>query len=124
MPRGRTATDKIPRSTKQAEAFLRSLVATKPELTVKPMFGNVSAFVNGNMYAGVFGDDLFVRLPESEGAELLKVRGARYFEPMKGRVMKGYVVLPKAWKGDEAKVKPWVSKALKSTSKLPPKPKK
>jgi TfoX/Sxy family transcriptional regulator of competence genes len=116
--------DKIPRSTKEAEAFLRSLVPSRPEVTVRPMFGNVSAFVNGNMYAGVFGDDLFVRLPESEGAELLKIKGASYFEPMKGRVMKGYVVFPRAWKGEEAKVKPWMSKALNSTSKLPPKPKK
>jgi len=88
------------------------------------MFGNVSAFVNGNMYAGVFGDDLFVRLPEPEGAELLKVKGASYFEPMKGRAMKGYVVVPKAWRGDAAKIRPWMSKALEWTSKLPPKPKK
>jgi TfoX/Sxy family transcriptional regulator of competence genes len=116
--------NKIPRSTKESEAILRSLVPDRADVTVRPMFGNRSAFVNGNMYAGVFGDDLFVRLPESESADLLKNRGASFFEPMKGRAMKGYVVVPKAWLRDPEKLKPWVAKALAWTAKMPPKAKK
>ncbi|HUI00520.1 MAG TPA: TfoX/Sxy family protein [Nitrososphaerales archaeon] len=115
---------KIPRSTKESEAFLRSLVPDRPEVSVRPMFGNLSAFVNGNMYAGVFGDDLFVRLSEEDAAALLKVKGAGPFEPMKGRAMKGYIVVPREWRNDPARVKPWVSKALARTGKMPAKAKK
>jgi len=116
--------DKMPRSTKESEAFLRSMVTRRPEVTVRPMFGNLSAFVNGNMYAGVFGDDLFVRLSEGDSKELLEFKGASLFEPMKGRAMKGYVVVPRAWKGDMAKLKPWVMKAEDFTGRMPPKAKK
>ena len=88
------------------------------------MFGNLSAFVNGNMYAGVFGEDLFVRLSKDDSAELMKVKGSGPFEPIKGRPMTGYTVVPKAWKGDAAKAKPWVAKALDYVGGLPPKSKK
>lgn len=115
---------KIPRSTPQSEQFLRSLLPDANGVTVRPMFGNLSAFINGNMYAGVFGEDLFVRLSPADGAELLKEKGAAYFEPMKGRQMKGYVVFPKGWNGDAARVKPWMAKALGWVKKMPPKAKK
>ena len=116
--------DKMPKSTPRSEAFLRSLVPTKPEVTVRPMFGNLSAFVNGNMYAGVFGEDLFVRLSKEDASELQKVKGSSPFEPMKGRPMTGYMVVPKIWAADPPKVKPWMAKALEYTGKLPPKVKK
>jgi TfoX/Sxy family transcriptional regulator of competence genes len=119
--RRRTTVDKIPKSTKEAEAFLRSLLPRRADVTVGPMFGNLSALVNGNVYAGFFADELFVRLPEGERDGLLRARGASYFEPMRGRPMKGYVVVPKAWMGDPARVMPWMSIALEWTSKLPAK---
>ena len=33
---------------------------------VTPMFGNVAAFVNGNMFMGVFGADIGVKLSEAD----------------------------------------------------------
>jgi len=117
--------DKIPRSTKESEALLRSVLPEKKEVTVRPMFGNLAAFVDGNMSVGLYGDDLFVRLASSDRAELLKVEGASVFEPMKGRQMKEYVVLPRSWRRDPAKIKPWVSRSLEWSGQLPPKkPKK
>ena len=113
--------DKIPKASKESEAFLKCLVPADTGVTIRPMFGNLSAFVNGNMYAGVFGDDLFVRLSEDDAAALLKVKGASRFEPMKGRPMKGYVVVPRDWKGDAAKASPWVATALVWTRKMPSK---
>jgi TfoX/Sxy family transcriptional regulator of competence genes len=85
------------------------------------MFGNLAAFVNGNMSVGLYGDDLLVRLPEAERTELLKNKGAAIFEPMKGRKMKEYVTLPRAWITDRAKIEPWVDKSLNWSGKLPPK---
>lgn len=115
--------NKIPGSSKESETFLRSLLPERPEITLRPMFGNLTAFLNGNMSVGLFGNGLIFRLPEKEGAELLKVKGASAFEPMKGRVMTGYFVAPKSWNGDAAKARPWVEKALEWTAKLPAKKK-
>jgi len=85
------------------------------------MFGNISAFVNGNMFAGLFGDDLFVRLSDESRKELLEKKGASLLEPMKGKPMKEYVVLPNAWRNQHETVRIWVTRSLDWTSKLPPK---
>ena len=87
------------------------------------MFGNVSAFVNGNMFAGLYGEDLFVRLSENDSAELLKNRGASPFEPMKGKPMRGYFFIPRSWRQQPDQVRAWVSKSLDWTAKLPAKKK-
>jgi len=85
------------------------------------MFGNISAFVNGNMFAGLFGNDLFVRLSEESRTELLEEKGASRLEPMKGKPMKEYVVIPKIWQDQHETVRLWVARSLDWTSKLPPK---
>jgi hypothetical protein len=36
------------------------------------MFGNVGAFVNGNMFMGLFGADVGVKLGDSDAASLTK----------------------------------------------------
>jgi TfoX/Sxy family transcriptional regulator of competence genes len=89
------------------------------------MFGNLSAFVNGNMFMGVYGDDLFVRLSETQQSELLKHKGAGPFEPMPGRPMTGYIIMPRSWREDQtSNVKKWVAHSLEFAAKLPPKKKK
>ena len=89
---------KIPRSDKESVDLFRSLVPKDDRVTVRPMFGNISAFVNGNMFFGVFGTDLFVRLSSEDQLELRKNKGSSMLEPMKGKPMKDYVVLPKTWR--------------------------
>jgi TfoX/Sxy family transcriptional regulator of competence genes len=116
--------NKMPKSSKESEALLRSLLPASKEVTVRPMFGNLSAFVGGNMSVGVFGEDLFVRLSDSDRAKLLENEGAAVFEPMAGRQMKEYVVVPRSWKRDPAKIKPWVARSLEWSSKLPAKKQK
>jgi hypothetical protein len=58
------------------------------------MFGNLAAFLHGHVFLGVFGETVFVRLPEDARAELMERGGAR-FEPMKGRLMTEYVASPR-----------------------------
>jgi TfoX/Sxy family transcriptional regulator of competence genes len=86
------------------------------------MFGNLGAFVNGNMFAGLFGEDLFVRLPEVERAAV-KRKGGRDFEPMPGRAMTGYVVLPGTWQRSPASARTLVEKALTLARAMPAKSK-
>src|SRR5213596_455745 len=52
---------------------------------------------------------------------LLKQKGARFLEPMKGRPMKDYVITPKTWMNDADTVRIWVSRSLAWSSKLPAK---
>src|SRR5437660_4442649 len=112
---------KIPRPDKESLDLFRSLVPKDDRVTVRPMFGNISAFVNGNMFFGVFGNDLFVRLSSEDQLELRKNKGSSMLEPLKGKPMKDYVVLPKTWRARPETLRSWISKSLEWSSKLPPK---
>lgn len=114
---------KIPRSDKESEEFFKSLVTAEQGVSVRSMFGNLAAFVNGNMFAGLYGNDFFVRLSEQESQDLLKHEGAALFEPMKGRPMKGYFLIPRNWKDRPDLIRSWIQKSRSSTSKLPVKKK-
>ncbi len=105
--------------------YFKTVVPQDPRVTTRPMFGNISAFVNGNMFMGVYGRDLFVRLQEAQQEELLKQKGAGPFEVMPGRAMTGYVVLPRSWRDKEnSNVRKWVGLSLEFAAKLPAKEKK
>jgi TfoX/Sxy family transcriptional regulator of competence genes len=58
----------------------------------RKMFGYPAYFINGNMFVGVFGDKLFLRLSESDIVKITETcKDISAFEPMHGRPMKGYV---------------------------------
>src|SRR5437764_15256202 len=92
----------MPKPTEADKQFFRSLVPDDPRVEIKPMFGNLGAFVNGNMFAGLFGPDVGVRLAEADGAELAREPGAGPFGPAE-RPMGGYVSLPGAWRSTPEK---------------------
>ena len=54
----------MPKHSDEAKAHFRSLVKDAPGVEVKPMFGSLGAFVNGNMFAGLFGPNVGVKLDE------------------------------------------------------------
>ena len=92
-----------------------------PAVERRKMFGYPCAFVNGNMFTGVFAELIMVRLPDQQRAELLAIEGAAPFEPMAGRPMKEYVVLPESVLRNERALKGWIDKAFLSAASLPPK---
>jgi TfoX/Sxy family transcriptional regulator of competence genes len=110
----------MPKPTEDAKAAFTKLVPSDPGITLRPMFGNLSAFVNGNMFAGLFGEDLFVRLPDDE-AELIRKQGGRAFEPMPGHAMKGYVTVPATWRSKPSATHHFIVSALAFARTLPPK---
>src|SRR3990172_802017 len=67
-----------------------------PEAEPRKVFGYPAAVVNGHMFAGLHQADLILRLSEADRANLLKCPGAKLFEPMPGRPMREYVVVPPA----------------------------
>lgn len=112
----------IPKPSDADKAYFRSIVPTDPRVEVKPMFGNLGAFVNGNMFMGLLGADIGVKLGPTDAAALLEVDGAGPFGPTE-RPMGGYVALPASWRGDAATAR-WVTRALDHVAALPPKPPK
>ena len=52
----------LPKASDDAKALFAEVVPDDPRVVVKPMFGNLGAFVNGNMFAGLFGDRIGVRV--------------------------------------------------------------
>jgi hypothetical protein len=109
----------IPRPTEADQAYFRSIVPTGPGIEVKPMFGNLAAFLNGNMFLGLLGDAIGVKLDPADAAALLTIDGAAPFGPP-GRPMGGWVSLPTSWRGS-AETDGWVSKALEHAARLPAK---
>ena len=97
----------------------RSIVPDDPRVVVKPMFGNLGAFVNGNMFMGLYGADVGVKLPPGSADALRAVEGAGRFGPP-GSPMGGYVVLPPASIGTPEGDR-WIALALEHVGALPPK---
>jgi TfoX/Sxy family transcriptional regulator of competence genes len=108
---------KIPKPSEADKARFQALVPDDPRVEVKPMFGNLGAFVNGNMFMGLFGPDIGVKLPEGEAQQVM-ASGGGPFGPAE-RPMGGYVSLPAASTAAEAGT--WIDKALDHVGALPPK---
>lgn len=111
---------KMPKPSEEDKDYFRSIVPDHPAVEIKPMFGNVAAFVNGNMFMGLFGPAIGLRLTESQRGELLTVAGSGPFGPEE-RPMKEYVSLPPSWRSESNKTATWVEKALDHTATLSPK---
>jgi TfoX/Sxy family transcriptional regulator of competence genes len=82
------------------------------------MFGYPAGFVNGNMFIGLFQENMILRLPESHRQEFLKVDGAKIFEPMPGRPMREYVAVPPRVMANQKELASWVSRALEYGASL------
>jgi TfoX/Sxy family transcriptional regulator of competence genes len=108
----------IPKPTESDRARFEALVPADPRVAVKPMFGNLGAFVNGNMFMGLFGADIGVKLARADADELLATEGAGPFGPAE-RPMGGYVTLPAI--ADRPVLDAWIARSLAYVASLPPK---
>ncbi len=114
----------FPKPTPEAKEAFDAWLPPDARVSVKPMFGNLAAFVDEHMFMGVFGDHVFLRLTEPDRSELIARTGTSVFEPMAGRPMKEYVLLPEEWRETPTEAHAWVMRSLSWVGNLPPKPKK
>ncbi len=105
------------------EAF-ETATSGLPGAEPQKMFGYSCVFAKGNMFAGLHEAGMVLRLPDEQRAEFLRLEGAKQFEPMPGRVMREYAVVPKVLLNSPEQLRPWVEKSLAFVSSLPAKPKK
>jgi TfoX/Sxy family transcriptional regulator of competence genes len=98
-------------------------LAPFPEADRKKMGGYPAAFTNTQMFAGLFEDFMVIRLPAAE-LEEFKRQGATPFEPVNGRSMKEYAVVPQDILESEVRLRGWLQKSFNYARSLPPKPPK
>jgi TfoX/Sxy family transcriptional regulator of competence genes len=101
-----------------------SVIPDDRRISRRKMFGYPAAFVNGNLFAGLHQESFILRLSAAD-REIMKDRlGATTFEPIKGRQMREYVVLPEDLLTDGAQLARWLEQSLAYAHTLVPKSKK
>lgn len=113
-PRWRPAPDEL------KQVFEKAIQAF-PDAEPRKVFGYPAAVINGHMFSGLHQDDMILRLADDDRTQLLKRAGARVFEPMPGRPMREYVVVPPSIRDSKTQLKNWLGKALAYTRSLPAK---
>lgn len=99
---------------------ISAIVAGWGNVDRKRMFGGVCHLLDGNMFAGVLGASLILRLGPEEGGKALAVRSVRPFD-LTGRPMKGWVVVDPPAIGGETGLRAWLERAHAYAKTLPAK---
>ncbi len=84
----------------------------------KQMFGYPTCVLRGNMFMGLHEDALILRLSDADRAEFAQRHGGTAFEPMPGRPMREYVVVPPGMVYTDA-ADEWVRKSRAYAEQLP-----
>lgn len=104
----------------QFTAVTDRLIADAPDAHRRKMFGYPACFAGGHLVTSLHEDRWIVRLPEQQITELAAMGGTP-FEPMAGRPMRGFMVLPDAVRADDAALDAWLARALAHVRTMPPK---
>ena len=107
----------VPRPTEADKERFRELVPSESNVEVKPMFGNLGAFVNGNMFMGLFGSDIGLKLSPAD-QESLRAAGGGDYGPAE-RPMGGFVSLPASAQPEQ--LNEWIAAALTYVGSMPAK---
>ena len=102
------------------ETFL-AVIPDDPKIKHRKMFGYPAAFINGNLFAGLHQETLMVRLSEADRDRARSDLQAEAFEPMPGRAMREYMVLPDHVVAEPIELGKWVERSIAYALSLPPK---
>ncbi len=92
------------------------------ECRKKPMFGAPVYFVNENMWTGVKGGKVFLRLSEDDQLRIQSENDAiRPFEPRPNFFMKEYVEIPESTLSETDFISRWLDHSYAFVRCLPPK---
>lgn len=104
----------------QLAGRIRDVVGEDPGVDERKMFGGIAFLLDGNMFVGVTGDDLMVRVGPEAWAACLAEPHAREMD-FTGRSMKGYVFVGADGTAEDQDLATWVGRALSFVGGLPPK---
>ena len=88
--------------------------------TEKKMFGGLAFLLDGNMAAGISGDELMVRLSPQDGDAALEEPHTRPFD-MTGRPMRGWILVAGDGLDDDKQLAAWVDRGVAHAASLPAK---
>ena len=100
-----------------AERVRLNAADAEGEVTERKMFGGLAFLLNGNMFAGVVGDELMVRLGEAGAAAALRDEHVREMD-FTGRTMRSMVFVAREGLDGPA-LDDWVSAAASFALSLP-----
>jgi|SRR6186997_3285127 len=100
---------------------IRDILAPRPALSERKMFGGIAFLLAGNMAVGVIGEELMVRLDPEDAEKALREPHTRPMD-FTGKPAKNMVyVEPEGTASDEELAK-WVEAGADYALSLPPKP--
>ena len=100
---------------------VRAVLDERSDIEDRRMFGGIAFLVAGNMACGVMRDELMVRVGADSAAALVASEdGARAMD-MKGRPMRGWVLVGPEATADDGDLERWVRRGEAYAASLPPK---
>ena len=100
---------------------IEDALISEPRIIKKKMFGVACYMLNGNAFAGVWGDSLIVRTGPDAYDSALEEPYVREFD-ITGRPMKGWVVVGPEGIDDDSALREWLRRAMDFANSLPQKP--
>jgi TfoX/Sxy family transcriptional regulator of competence genes len=107
------------KSSPQLIALFDSVVARDARVERRQMFGYPAAFAGGKLFASLHQESFILKLAPQDCERLKAELGARPFEPMPGRQMREFVVLPQGVLSDRSTLDRWLSRSLAYVAGLP-----
>jgi TfoX/Sxy family transcriptional regulator of competence genes len=99
---------------------IRDVLASRPGLSERKMFGGIAFMLAGNMAVGVIGEDLMVRLDPADAEKALREPHARPMD-FTGRPAKNMVYVDSEGTAGDEGLAAWVEVGADYASSLPPK---
>jgi TfoX/Sxy family transcriptional regulator of competence genes len=115
--------EKWQKPSEQTISVYQDVLSQLDGIEKRKMFGCPCAFVNGNMFFGVYQDQLFLRMDNEQREHFSQIFAIKPFSPM-GKVMKAYISIPPEIVNEQKKLLTLVKNALINAQELPPKYKK
>jgi TfoX/Sxy family transcriptional regulator of competence genes len=99
---------------------IRGVLADRPDVSEKRMFGGIVFMIRGHMSVGIAKDDLMVRVGRDSHDELVRQPHARPMD-FTGRPMKGFLYVSSPGLESDADLERWVGHGVKHALSLPAK---
>jgi len=121
MPAKKRVMPKFTKAPDSMVALFNTATATLPGIETRKMFSYPAAFINGNMFSCLFQSNMILKLSEADRAACVREFSAKPFEPMPGRAMGQYIVIPQAILESPSLLGAWLRKSHRYVSAMPSK---
>jgi hypothetical protein len=98
---------------------VRRVIHDLPHISERRMFGGLAFMAGPNMFCGVMGEGLLVRVGAERHGDALRQPGVRVMD-FTGRPMRAFVVVGSPGIDSDEDLRAWVKQAYEFASTLPP----